>query len=70
MEAAILTETTEELFRQMHPDDRLIVECLLQGYTADEIATHLDCSERTVRRVRRRAKQSLERLIAPEETGA
>jgi RNA polymerase sigma-70 factor, ECF subfamily len=70
VEAAILTETTEELFRDLDPDDRPIVEYLLQGYTAEEIATRLDCSERTVRRVRRRAKQCLERLIAPEQTGA
>ena len=70
VEAAILAETTEELFRDLDPDDRPIVEYLLQGYTAEETATHLDCSERTVRRVRRRAKQCLQRLIAPEQTGA
>ena len=40
VEAAILTETTEELFRDLDPDDRLIVECLLQGYNGpDQIAT-------------------------------
>jgi RNA polymerase sigma factor (sigma-70 family) len=70
VEAAILAETTEELFRDLDPDDRPIVEYLLQGYTAEEIATHLDCSERTVRRVRRRAKQCLQRLIMPEQTSA
>jgi RNA polymerase sigma-70 factor, ECF subfamily len=70
VEAAILSETAEELFRHLHPDDRPIVEYLLQGYAADEIAARLDCSERTVRRVRRRAKQCLERLLATEPTGA
>ena len=56
------------LFRDLDPDDRPIVESILQGYTAEETAARLDCSERTVRRVRRRAKQCLERLIAPEGT--
>ena len=63
IEAAILTETVETLFQTMTPDDRPIVEQILVGYTAEEIAERLDCSERTVRRVRQRAKHRLERLI-------
>ena len=47
----------------MEPGDRAIVEQILAGYTALEIAERLDCSERTVRRVRQRAKLRLERLI-------
>jgi RNA polymerase sigma-70 factor (ECF subfamily) len=66
VEAAILSETTAELFRELDPDDRPIVEHILQGFTAEETAARLDCSERTVRRVRQRAKQCLERLISPE----
>jgi RNA polymerase sigma factor (sigma-70 family) len=65
-EAAILSETVEELFRDLDADDRPIVEHILEGYTAEETAARLDCSERTVRRVRKRAKQCLKRLIGPE----
>jgi RNA polymerase sigma-70 factor (ECF subfamily) len=65
VEAAILSETIEELLDDLDADDRPIVEHILQGYTAEETAARLDCSERTVRRVRQRAKQCLERLIDP-----
>jgi RNA polymerase sigma factor (sigma-70 family) len=63
VEAAILSETIDELLLDLDDDDRPIVEHILQGYTAEETAARLDCSERTVRRVRQRAKQCLERLI-------
>ena len=63
IEAAILSETVEQLLLSMEQDDREIVERILAGYTALEIAERLDCSERTVRRVRQRAKHRLERLI-------
>ena len=33
-------------------DDRPVVERFLMGFTAEEVAQQLDCSERTVRRVR------------------
>jgi RNA polymerase sigma factor (sigma-70 family) len=69
VEAAILYETIEELLQDLDADDRPIVEHILQGYTAEETAARLDCSERTVRRVRQRAKQCLERLIQPERAG-
>ncbi len=62
-EAAALAETVERLFEAMGPDDRPIVEHILMGYTAEEVAGRLDCSERTVRRVRQRAKHRLRRLI-------
>ena len=65
-EAAILSETIKELLEDLDADDRPIVEHILQGYTAEETAARLDCSERTVRRVRQRARQCLERLITPE----
>jgi RNA polymerase sigma-70 factor (ECF subfamily) len=62
-EAAMLVETVEALFRALDEDEREIVERLLAGYTAQEIAETLDCSERTVRRVRQRAKSRLMRVI-------
>jgi DNA-directed RNA polymerase specialized sigma24 family protein len=66
VEAAMLSETVEELLGEFDAHDRPIVEHILQGYTAEETAGRLDCSERTVRRVRGRAKHCLERLIRPE----
>jgi DNA-directed RNA polymerase specialized sigma24 family protein len=68
-EAAILTDTVEALFQTMMPDDRPIVEQILMGYTAQQVAIQLGCSERTVRRVRERAQRRLERLADPQETG-
>ncbi len=72
-EAVILSETLEQLFHAMAPGDRPLVEHILMGYSAIEVAERLDCSERTVRRVRQRAKHRLERLIEAqspiEETG-
>jgi RNA polymerase sigma factor (sigma-70 family) len=62
-EAAVIADTLESLLRALSADDRPIVEDLLIGYTAEEIADRLDCSERTVRRVRQRAKYILRRLI-------
>jgi RNA polymerase sigma-70 factor, ECF subfamily len=62
-EAAIFSETVEQFFESMGPDDRPIVQQILMGCTAAEVANQLDCSERTVRRVRQRAKQRLLRLI-------
>ncbi len=65
-EAATLNETVELLFQAMKPDDRPIVEHILMGYTAEQVAEQLHCSERTVRRVRQRAKHRLKRLIGGE----
>jgi RNA polymerase sigma factor (sigma-70 family) len=70
VEAAILTETVEQLFRAMEPEERPIVEQLLMGCTAAEIAARQDCSQRTVRRVWARAKARLRRLLAPPGSGA
>jgi RNA polymerase sigma-70 factor (ECF subfamily) len=69
-EAACATEAVESLLQALSADDRPIVEHLLIGYTAEEISARLDCSERTVRRVRQRAKHLLRRLIDAEGIGA
>jgi len=68
IEAAVLAETVERLLLSMQPDDRAIVEQILAGYCAEEIAGRLDCSERTVRRVRQRAKLRLQRLFEVQST--
>ncbi len=63
-EAAMLAETVERLFAATEPIDRPVVELILTGYTAEEVAERCDCSVRTVGRVRQRVRQRLERLLA------
>ena len=60
-EAAMLNETVEHLLDGLSPPERAIVELSLQGYTTGEIADRLRRSQRTVRRVRERVKNRLER---------
>ena len=62
VEAAMLTETVEQLLGGLERPEREIVELSLQGYTAPEIASRLGRSRRTVRRVRERVKDELIRL--------
>lgn len=69
LEALVLTETVDELFRAFDPEDRPILEMSLQGYTAVEISSALKRSERTVRRVRQQVKKRLERMQASQRTG-
>jgi RNA polymerase sigma factor (sigma-70 family) len=70
VEAAIFAETVEGLFQSMPPQDRPIIEQILMGYTADEVAERMDCSERTVRRVRQRAKNRLLKLTEAAKSDA
>lgn len=65
-EEAILNDLIEQLRVAMSPEDWPIVEHILLGYTAEEIAERLDCSVRTVQRVRQRAKLRLRRLLGLE----
>jgi RNA polymerase sigma factor (sigma-70 family) len=66
-EEAMLADTVKSLLEAMTPNDRPIVEHLLLGHTAQEVAARLDCSERTVRRVRQRAQRRLRRLVDPQQ---
>ncbi len=66
VEAACLAELVEELLGAMALDDRPVVERILMGFTAQEVARQLDCSERTVRRVRARARRRLSRFFEPD----
>ena len=61
-EAAALTETVSQLFRELDSGDREMAERILQGYTAIEIGKQFGCSERTVRRLRVLLRDRLERL--------
>lgn len=62
-EALMLAETVEELFATLNgPEERAILELSLQGCSALEISQQLGRAERTVRRLRERVRQRLERL--------
>jgi DNA-directed RNA polymerase specialized sigma24 family protein len=63
-EAAMLSDMVEHLLSSTEPGDRPIVEQILMGYTAEEVAACCDCSVRTVGRVRQRVKQRLLRQLA------
>jgi RNA polymerase sigma-70 factor, ECF subfamily len=69
LEALILTETIDELFRAFDPEDRPVLEMSLQGYTVVEISSELKRSERTVRRIRQQVKKRLERMQASNRRG-
>ncbi|MBI5759433.1 MAG: sigma-70 family RNA polymerase sigma factor [Planctomycetales bacterium] len=59
-QAAILTETIENLMRGLEPRERQILELALQGYTPPEISDLVSRSERTVRRILQRVREQLE----------
>jgi RNA polymerase sigma-70 factor (ECF subfamily) len=61
-EAAMLTETVEQLLRGLDVNERPILEMSLQGYTTAEICKQRHLAERTVRRLRERIRKQLERL--------
>jgi RNA polymerase sigma-70 factor (ECF subfamily) len=67
LEAAMLTETLEQLLGHLGRPEREIVELSLQGHTTSEIAARLGRSRRTVRRVRERVKDYLLRLQREDE---
>lgn len=61
-EAVCLAEAVEALFRAAgDPDERAVLELSLQGYTAAEVSGKLGRAERSVRRLRERARKRLER---------
>ncbi|HEX8201597.1 MAG TPA: sigma-70 family RNA polymerase sigma factor [Isosphaeraceae bacterium] len=66
LEAAILAETVQGLLDRLERPERQIVDLSLQGYTTPEIVAQLNRSQRTVQRVRERAKSYLNRLLAEE----
>jgi RNA polymerase sigma factor (sigma-70 family) len=67
LEAAELTDLVGQIFRSLDPEGREIAEGILQGLTAVEIGKRCEVSERTVRRVRTRIRDLVERL-EPEES--
>ncbi len=63
-EAAMLTETVEQVLLSVDERDRPVVELALQGCKAPEISTRLGRSERTVYRLLGRVHERLRRLCA------
>jgi RNA polymerase sigma-70 factor, ECF subfamily len=62
VEAAVLSETVEQLLAGLDEEDRPIFELSLQGYTTREISERLGRAERTVRLLREGVRHRLERL--------
>jgi RNA polymerase sigma factor (sigma-70 family) len=67
-QAAALADTLEEVFRDLEPLERRMVELRLQGSGLDEIADDVRRSERTVRRILELVKGRL-RQQYPESAG-
>jgi len=66
VEAMALVDEVEQAMRGLQPAQRRILELRLQGFTLDEIASTVGCTERTVRRVLEGVKQQLEERQAKE----
>ena len=58
----LIPDHLERLFRGLGSDERAILELSLQGYSTQEIGERLGRAERSVRRVRERARALLERM--------
>ena len=63
-EAAILTETVEQLMRSLPVREQHMLALRLQGHKVPEISSKVGRTERTVRRVLERIKRHLEQLRA------
>jgi RNA polymerase sigma-70 factor (ECF subfamily) len=62
LEAAVLSETVEQLLAGLDKEERPILELSLQGYTTREISEQLGRAERTVRLLREGIRHRLERM--------
>jgi RNA polymerase sigma-70 factor, ECF subfamily len=62
LEEAMLNETVEQLLAGLDEEERPVIELSLLGYTTREISQQLGRAERTVRRLRERARSRLERM--------
>jgi RNA polymerase sigma-70 factor (ECF subfamily) len=60
-QAAVLAETVEQMLAGLAPPERPIVELSLQGFTTREVSERLGRAERSVRRVRERVRERLEK---------
>src|SRR5262249_47510719 len=62
LEAAVLSETVEQLLASLDEEERPILELSLQGYSTREISEQLGRAERTVRLLREGIRHRLERM--------
>src|SRR5205085_10142310 len=62
LEAALLSETVEQLLAGLDEAERPILELSLQGYSTGEISEMLGRAERTVRLLREGVRHRLERM--------
>jgi len=62
LEAAVLTETVEQLLAALDEEERPVLELSLQGFTTREISERLGRAERTVRLLREGVRHRLERM--------
>src|SRR6476661_2948219 len=62
LEAAMLSETVEQLLAGLDEEERPILELSLQGHTTREISDRLGRAERTVRLLRESIRHRLERM--------
>jgi DNA-directed RNA polymerase specialized sigma24 family protein len=60
-EAAVMAETVAGVLRELDADERAIIELSLQGFSTTEISAQLGRAERSVRRLRERVRQQLQR---------
>jgi RNA polymerase sigma-70 factor (ECF subfamily) len=61
-EAAVLSETVEQLLSRLDQEEQPILEMSLQGYTTREISERVGRAERTVRLLREGIRRRLERM--------
>jgi RNA polymerase sigma-70 factor (ECF subfamily) len=62
LEAAVLSETVEQLLAGLDEEERPVLELSLQGHTTREISEQLGRAERTVRLLREGLRHRLERM--------
>ena len=62
LEAAVLSETVEQLLAGLDEEERPVLELSLQGHSTREISQRLGRAERTVRLLREGVRHRLERM--------
>ncbi len=62
-EAAAFADQFQQVLASLEEEERQVVELKLQEYTNEEVAEQLHCSERTVRRIVKRAQERFARAF-------
>jgi RNA polymerase sigma-70 factor (ECF subfamily) len=62
-EAVAFADQMEQLLRDLGEEERCLVQLRLEGYTQEEIAAKIGCSERTVRRLLSRVRSQWKKLL-------